>query len=140
MALSRFGGMWTYANATPLTDIPRADEAALKVTWQRGQGKGVEVDHLTGDFTVQVPGFYLAFATLSFIGTTGITYFFEMATPDSTGFFRATADGLTGGAVNVALVGGSDFNEGDVVSLYIWCDEDGENITIVDGQFGLLSI
>lgn len=36
MALSRFGGMWTYANATPLTDIPRADEAALKVTWQRG--------------------------------------------------------------------------------------------------------
>lgn len=141
MALSRFAGMQTYANATPIVDVPEADETAHKVTWQRSNGKGIDADHLTGNFTIVMPGIYIAYAMLSFIGTTGITYFFELrGAGGAGGFFRATADGVTGAAVNVALMGGTDFNEGDTVSLHVWCDEDGENIIIVDGQFGVISL
>jgi hypothetical protein len=47
---------------------------------------------------------------------------------------------LTGGAVNVSMIGASAFHEGDVVSVVVYCDEDGENLTLVDGQFGVISI
>ncbi|MFA7101115.1 MAG: hypothetical protein WC196_05095 [Bacilli bacterium] len=93
MGLSRFGGLWTYANATPIVDVPEADEDAHKLTW----------DH-------------------------------------ESAIFRCTADGLTGGAVNVSMIGASAFHEGDVVSVVVYCDEDGENLTLVDGQFGVISI
>lgn len=134
--------MWTYANAAPLSnDLPQPNEAALKIPWQHGNGVGIETEHLIGDFTVGVPGFHIVYAMLSFIGTTGVTYFFELrGTGGTGGFFRATADGLTGGTVNVALMGGAFFHEDDIASLYVWCDTDSTSITIVDGQFGIISL
>lgn len=139
--MSRFGGLWTYAAWTPIVDVPEADEDAHKVTWEHGVGVGVGTDEDEGNITIKVPGFYIGYAMLSFIGTTGVTYFFEFRVNGAVGAgFRATADGLTGGTVNVSLMGGANFNEGDVVALYIYCDEDGENLTLVDGQFGVMSM
>jgi len=140
MGLSRFGGLWTYANATPIVDVPEADEDAHKLTWDHESALGVDAD-ISGDITIKVPGVYMGFFMASFIGTTGVTYFFEFRVNGAVGAgFRCTADGLTGGAVNVSMIGASAFHEGDVVSVVVYCDEDGENLTLVDGQFGVISI
>jgi hypothetical protein len=141
MALSRFAGMWSYANATPIVDVPEADEAVEVLTWQHATALGAEADSTAGTIRIEAPGFYLGYFFASFIGTTGITYFFEFRANGIVGAgFRCTADGVTGAAVNVAMMGGANFDEGDVITVVVYADEDGENITVVDGQFGVISI
>lgn len=139
MSYTRFAGLWTYAAST-------ADEVdttpAIMSGWETGSGRGVDYDAETGKFTVKVPGFYIGYLMLSFIGVTGDTYFFEMRVNDAVGSgFRGSVDGLTAGVSNVAVMGGALLNVGDVVSTYVYSDNAGGSaITPVDAQFGLLSL
>lgn len=141
MALSRFAGMWSRANATPIVDVPEVDEPVEVLTWQHASALGAEADNTAGTIRIEVPGFYIGYFFASFIGTTGVTYFFEFQVNGSAGAgFRCSSDGLTGGAVNVAMMGGANLNDGDVITVVVYADEDGENITVVDGQFGVISL
>lgn len=140
MALSRYGGLWTYANATAI-DVPRSDQTTVYLTFERGQGLGADVDTTDGSITTKVPGTYMGFFSASFIGTTGVTYFFEFRCNTEVGTgYRCSADGLTGAAVNVSMLSGSILEIGDKIQIAVYCDEDGEAATIVDAQFGLLAI
>lgn len=140
MALSRYGGLWTYANATAI-DVPRSDEDTVYLTFESGQGLGMDVDTTDGSITAKVPGTYMGFFNASFIGTTGVTYFFEFRENGLVGAgYRCTADGLTGGAVNVSMLAGSILEVGDKIQVAVYCDEDGESATIVDAQVGLLAV
>jgi hypothetical protein len=140
MGLSRFGGLWTYANAVAI-DVPRSDEDVVELTFEHSAELGMDAKADTGELVIKVPGYYFGVATISFIGTTGVTYFFEFrSNGELGGGYRASADGLTGGAVNVSLVGAGIFDVGDVITVRVYCDEDGETATIVDATVGLISI
>lgn len=140
MGLSRFAGLWTYANATPI-DVPRSDETVVNLTFEHSAELGMDAQANTGKIIAKVPGYFLGMASISFIGTTGVTYFFEFrSNGELGGGYRACADGLTGAAVNVSLVGAGIFEVGDVITVRVYCDEDGETATIVDATVGLISI
>ena len=140
MALSRGASLWTRAQSTAI-DVPRSDETPVAIAnWDRGHGVGMDTDAVNGTLTTTVPGNYLVMCSISFIGTTGITYFFELGQNDIGHDFRATADGVTGASVNVSVFGVAIFEIGDTVSLYVYADEDGEQITIVDAQLMALSV
>ena len=140
MALSRGGSLWTRAQSTAI-DAPKNDETAAVIgNWDRGYGIGTDTDPVNGTMTTNIPGTYMVMCSISFIGTTGVTYFFELMQNGRGHDFRATADGVTGASVNVSVFGVAIFEIGDTVSVHVTCDEDGEQITIVDAQLVLLSV
>lgn len=137
---TKYGGLWNYATATleTVTTTP-----AKLTSWEHAQdGPGVNADKTLARLIVEQPGMYIAYAHLSFMGTTGDTYFFEFRENGNLGAgFRNCVDGLTGGVSHVSLMGAADANIGDAIELYVYSDNaGGSNFTLVDGQFGLLSL
>ena len=76
MGLSRFAALWNYKTFTPFT----VTTTPVKYTnWQNAQsGPGCVATTSADSITVQVPGTYVGLLSVSFMGTTGVTYFFEM--------------------------------------------------------------
>lgn len=134
----RIGGLWNYG-ATQLDTVDTTP--ILFRSWEHANSPqmGIEVDKAAGTLRILQPGLYLAYAMLSFIGTTGDTYFAELRVNGAVGVgFRCSVDGITGGVSHMSVMGGSRLNVGDVVSLYVYSDNAaGSNFTLVDAQFGL---
>jgi len=138
--LTKFAGLWNYATSALWT----VNTTPTKFNgWEHSQnGPGVEADHNFGHIRIEQPGTYIAYAFLSFIGTTGDTYFVEFRENGNVGAgFRACVDGITGGVSHVSLMGAANVDPGDVIEMYIYSDNaGGSNFTLVDGQFGLFSM
>lgn len=134
----RIGGLWNYA-ATQLDTVNTTP--TIFRSWEHANTPqaGIEVDATAGTLRILQPGLYLAYAMLSFIGTTGDTYFAEFRVNGAVGAgFRCCVDGITGGVSHMSVMGGSQLHEGDVVSLYVYSDNAaGSNFTLVDAQFGV---
>lgn len=132
----RIGGLWNYAAAQ--LDTVNTTPTIFR-SWEHASGVGIDADAAAGTVTIKQPGFHLAYAMLSFIGTTGDTYFAEFRVNGAVGAgFRCSVDGLTDGVSHMSVMGGSVLNVGDVISLYIYSDNAaGSNFTLVDAQFGV---
>lgn len=142
MGLSRFGGLWVtnIPTAVATTTVP-----SILTAWTlQGSGpKGAtgQADADAGTITIRTPGWYLAHCSLSFDGDAGRTFYAEFRVNGVVGsHYRASAEGIaSGGRVNLAFLGGANLHRGDVVSIYVYSDL-AATMTIVDGQFGLISI
>lgn len=137
--MSRYVGMWIYGGATArtLTTTPVIlDDWVLAAS-----GPGADADPDFGTVTIKVPGIYVSYCMLSFIGTTGDTYYVEFRVNGVVGAaFRGSVDGITSGTAQFSAMGGARLHEGDVVSVYVYSDNaGGSTFTLVDGQFGLFN-
>jgi len=131
------GGLWNY-KATQLDTVN--DTPTIFRSWEAANSiLGVDADNVAGTLTIKQPGVYVGYAMLSFMGTTGDTYFVELRVNGGLGLgFRAGVDGITGGMSHMSVMGAAQLNVGDVISLYVYSDNAaGSNFTLVDGQFGV---
>jgi hypothetical protein len=92
---TRYAALWNYKTFTPFTSTTTPTKFNF---WQNAQdGPACDASVTSDSITIKVPGVYLVMFSVSFMGTTGTTYFFEVYKNGvSSGSIRATADGLTG--------------------------------------------
>lgn len=140
--LERWAGLWTIgaSGLVNLTTTP-----VLLNSWENAvDGPGCDANVSGGQITIKVPGFYVAYASITFTATAGDTIYFEFYLNGVQNIvrFRNHAEGIaSGGAVNVAILGGANMKIGDVVQIYMYSDNaGGTNFVHVDGQFGLITL
>ena len=137
----RLGGLWNYATSEALALTGTTSDTAVQFNgWEHSSGvggPGIEANSDFGWVKPKVSGWHVGYCSLSFIGETGVTYFFEMRVNGSLGSgFRGSVTGTDAEVDNVMFMGGANLNEGDEVTLYVYADS-AANFTLVDGQFGL---
>ena len=138
---SRFGGLWVQGGAGvwSLTNVP----AALTSWTDASDGiGGIDADLVDGKIVVKVPGVYMLYASLSFTIPAGSILTAIFYVNGVAGGYSARAEGIaSGGPVNLFMIGAGMGDVGDVVQVYIYSDQaGGTNFTLVDGQFGALSL
>lgn len=140
MGLSRFGGLWTYGGVA--TQALDTTPTILSLWAHAADGPGVNADVAASSLTIKVPGYYAAYVSLTFSADAGQVVFAELRLNGSVGAgFRAAHEGIaSGGVVNLFFMGAANMNANDQVSVYVYDDSDGTTLTLIDGQFGVISI
>lgn len=141
MALSRFGGLWTHDGVAAMT----LDTTPVLLTlWDHAAelSPGVTCSLADDGLHIKVPGFYVAYCSLSFAADAGEIVTAEFRVNGLVGAaFRGSAEGLaSGGRVNVMFLGAAKLDKGDVVQVYVYSSAASTTFTLVEGQFGLFSI
>lgn len=142
VGLSRFGGLWLRGGSGlwNLTTTP----VALN-TWESANDGigGIDAQVNNGQIICRVPGFYVAYCSLTFTVTAGHVIYAEFYQNGLRGAgFRAHAEGIaSGGPVNLFIIGAANLDIGDVVQVYVYSDQaGGTNFVHVDGQFGMINL
>ena len=138
--MGRFAGLWTYGGAASLalTTAP----VPMTLWTLASDGPGVDASLADDGLHIKVPGFYAAYATMSFTADAGETIYAELRVNGLTGSgFRISAEGIaSGGTVSMLVMGAANLNVGDVVQVYVYSDNVATTFTLVDGQFGVFGL
>ncbi len=136
MFTNRFGAYWLSGGfrAEALTTTPRRF-----TTWNHHQsGPGVEATG-SGRLVVKKPGYYLAQAELSFNGTAGVIYYFQLRENGTANDFINSIEGITSnGRIHISTLAGGHPDANDYIELYVWASVNA-NITPISGQFYVMN-
>lgn len=115
---------------------------ALCTLWATGSANaGFDVDLGQDGFVVKVPGWTYAVCSMCFSGDATHTVHAEFRVNGTTVGKRGSAEIIaSGGITTLTFHDGADLNIGDVVQVYVYDDDNGTQLTLVDGQFGLLQV